>query len=66
MGALGCLLFIVLNEAATTQAAPANPTFYDVVALTIGYREDSFRELIAKLLDAIIGPGKKMDAEKPK
>ena len=63
MGALGCLIFIVLNEAATTESVSANPTFYDVVALTIGYREASFRQLIGKLLDTVIGPGeKKADA----
>jgi len=59
IGTLGCLIFIVLNEAATTESVAANPTFYDVVALTIGYREASFRQLITKLLDTIIGPGEK-------
>ncbi len=59
MGTLGCLLFIVLNEAATKEAITPNPTFYDVVALTIGYREASFRQLITKLLDTVIAPGDK-------
>lgn len=59
MGTLGCLVFIVLNEAATTKPVAANPIFYDVVALTIGYREASFRQLITKLLDTVIAPGEK-------
>jgi hypothetical protein len=58
MGSLGCLVFIVLTEAATKKAAAPNPTFYDVIALAIGYREESFRRLIASLIDTIILPGK--------
>ncbi len=58
IGTLGCLIFIVLNEAATTDSVTPNPVFYDVVALTIGYRESSFRQLITKLLDTVLGPGK--------
>jgi hypothetical protein len=64
MGTLGCLIFIVLNEAATTESVTPNPTFYDVVALTIGYREASFRQLIGKLLDTVIGPGEKKPTAK--
>jgi hypothetical protein len=58
MGTLGCLVFIVLTEAATKKAATPNPVFYDVIALAIGYREESFRRLIASLIDTIILPGK--------
>jgi hypothetical protein len=58
VGTLGCLIFLVLNEAATKQSATANPVFYDVIALAIGYRERSFRTLIEKLSDTIILPGK--------
>jgi hypothetical protein len=58
VGTLGCLIFLVLNEAATKGSAVPNPVFYDVIALAIGYREESFRELIAKLFDTIILPGK--------
>jgi hypothetical protein len=59
IGTLGCLIFLVLNEAATKEAVTANPVFYDVIALAIGYREESFRTLIEKLFDTIILPGKK-------
>ena len=57
MGTLGCLVFIVLSEAATKKTATPNPVFYDVIALAIGYREESFRHLIASLIDTIILPG---------
>jgi hypothetical protein len=61
MGTLGCLVFIVLNDAATKSHLATNAVFYDVVALAIGYREQSFRELIAKLFDTIILPGEKKE-----
>lgn len=57
MGTLGCLVFIVLAEAAAKgTAATSNPTFYDVIALGIGYREASFRALIGRLIDTVILP----------
>jgi hypothetical protein len=58
MGTLGCLIFIVLNEAATKKTAAPNAVFYDVIALAVGYREESFRKLLEKLFDSIILPGK--------
>jgi hypothetical protein len=58
MGTLGCLVFIVLTGAATKKSAAPNPVFYDVIALAIGYREESFRRLLASLIDTIILPGK--------
>jgi len=63
-GTLGCLVFIVLTEAATKKTAEPNPVFYDVIALAIGYREESFRTLIAKLFDTLILPGKD-ESKKP-
>ena len=56
MGTLGCLIFIVLNEAATSRHAPANGVFYAVLAFVLGYREQSFRALVARLIDTIILP----------
>jgi hypothetical protein len=58
IGTLGCLIFIVLNEAATKETPKPNPVFYDVIALAVGYREESFRKLLEKLFDSIILPGK--------
>lgn len=69
MGSLGCLVFIVLNEAATKKTAMPNPVFYDVIALAIGYREESFRRLIKSLIDTILAPGESnttKQEEKPK
>jgi hypothetical protein len=62
MGTLGCLVFVVLNDAATAQRVAVSPVFYNVLALAIGYREESFRALIAKLFDTIILPGEKEGA----
>jgi hypothetical protein len=59
MGTLGCLIFIVLNNAATTNAAHPNATFYAVIALVLGYREGSFRGLVTRLVDTIIVPSEK-------
>jgi hypothetical protein len=56
MGTTGCLIFIVITEAATKEPSPVKPIFYDVIALAIGYREDSFRALLKRLLDTIILP----------
>jgi hypothetical protein len=64
IGTLGCLVFIVLNDAATKEHVATNAVFYDVVALAVGYREKSFRQLIAKLFDTIILPGEK-EEKKP-
>lgn len=65
IGTLGCLVFIVLTDAAAKgAAAKPNPIFYDVVALSIGYREASFRALIGRLIDAVILPPEKTTASK--
>lgn len=66
IGVLGCLIFLVLNEAATAgEQVTTNPTFYDVAALAIGYREASFRSLLTRLLDTIILPGKEAGGGAP-
>jgi hypothetical protein len=56
MGTLGCLIFIVLTDAASKTTSHPNPVFYDVIALALGYREASFRTLLARLIDTIILP----------
>jgi hypothetical protein len=62
MGALGCLVFIVLTAAAASkQPAPADAAFYAVVALALGYREASFRALLARLVDTVIVPSEKKE-----
>jgi tellurite resistance protein TehA-like permease len=59
IGTLGCLIFIVLNDAATSREVAPNAIFYDVIALGIGYRESSFRSLLSSVFDTIILPGNK-------
>jgi hypothetical protein len=62
MGTLGCLVFLVLSEAATKEAIVPNPVFFDVVALTIGYREKSFRDLLLRVIDTILLPAQQAGA----
>jgi H+/Cl- antiporter ClcA len=64
MGTLGCLVFIVLNQAASTQHPPANGVFYAVLAFVLGYREQSFRALVMRLVDTIILPPDKTSGSK--
>jgi hypothetical protein len=66
IGTLGCLVFIVLNDAASKESVAANAVFYDVIALAVGYREESFRTLIEKLFDTIILPGEKEEKKAAK
>ena len=49
-------MFIVLNQAATTRHVPANGVFYAMLAFVLGYREQSFRALVTRLIDTIILP----------
>jgi hypothetical protein len=57
MGALGCLVCIALMSAAASSKLPTpDATFYTVVALALGYREQRFRELFKRLVDTVILP----------
>ncbi len=58
IGVLGCLVFVVLANAAAKGGSAPKPdaTFYDVLALVIGYREQSFRALVTRLTDTILLP----------
>jgi H+/Cl- antiporter ClcA len=57
MGTLGCLIFVVLTSAAASSQPPTpDPAFYAVIALSLGYREKHFRELLMRLVDTIIVP----------
>jgi hypothetical protein len=66
MGTVGCLVFVVLTTAAASSKAPItqDAAFYAVVALALGYREKSFRQLLTRLTDTIIVPSEKSDTEK--
>ena len=57
IGSLGALVFFVLSDTATSGAATAvNATAFDVVAFLVGYREESFRELIKRATDLVLRP----------
>jgi hypothetical protein len=56
IGPIGCLIFVVLADAANEKPLTPSPTFYDVVAFVLGYREASFRQLITKVIDTIVLP----------
>jgi hypothetical protein len=66
MGTLGCLVFIALSTAASSSKTPTpDATFYAVIALALGYREQSFRELLKRLIDTVILPAEKNKAQTP-
>jgi hypothetical protein len=41
----------------TNPQNPFNNIFYDLVAFLVGFRESTFRELIQRLADLVVGPG---------
>ena len=56
-GPIGCLLLLVTIHAASKQASPVEPAFYDAAAFLVGFAEKNFRELITKATQVILGPG---------
>lgn len=57
IGSVGALLFYVIADLATSNSIDPNPTVFDVVAFLVGYREESFRELMERVTDLLIRPG---------
>lgn len=55
IGPIGCLLLIVIIDAANRHASSPDPTFYDVAAFLVGYREETFRLLIKRGTDVLLG-----------
>jgi hypothetical protein len=56
IGSLGALVFFVLSDTALAGRTTTNATAFDVVAFLVGYREESFRELIARATDLLLRP----------
>lgn len=56
-GPIGCLLLLVTVRAATKNTPVADAAFYDAVAFLVGFAERSFRDLIEKATNVLIGPG---------
>ncbi|MDX6717784.1 MAG: hypothetical protein QOJ63_38 [Solirubrobacteraceae bacterium] len=57
IGSLGALLIFVLSDTASAGAATTTVTAFDVIAFLVGYREESFRELIKRVTDLLLKPG---------
>jgi hypothetical protein len=64
IGPMGCLLLVVLVDTASKDTASTNPAFYDAAAFLVGYREETFRLLIKRGTDVMLGsrPGKDLDS----
>jgi hypothetical protein len=56
IGSIGCLVFLVLTEAAEKKTGAPNSVFYAVISFSLGYREESFRALLLRLIDTVIVP----------
>jgi hypothetical protein len=62
IGSLGVLILLAIVEASTTTSQPIDGLALYVVAFIVGYRESTFRDLISRASDLLLGPGKKPDA----
>lgn len=58
-GPLGCLLLLVIVRAASKQPPQADASFYDAASFLIGFADQTFRDLITKATQVIIGPGER-------
>jgi hypothetical protein len=57
IGSVGTLLFYVVVQAADTdKSVDLNVLVFDSIAFLIGYREESFRELIRRMTDLFLKP----------
>jgi hypothetical protein len=56
VGGVGALVFFVLSDTATTGSTAVNATAFDVVAFLVGYREETFRDLIKRATDLLLKP----------
>jgi RsiW-degrading membrane proteinase PrsW (M82 family) len=54
---------LTLGQNPTPNKDASRFVFYYVVAFLVGYREESFRELIRRLGDVILNPGSERDSE---
>lgn len=55
IGPIGCLILVVVVSAANRSGQAPNHIFYDVVSFLVGYREETFRALIKRGTDVILG-----------
>lgn len=65
IGSVGALLFFVAVQAADSdKTVEVNVLVFEAVAFLVGYREESFRELLRRVTDLFIKPGPKEAGEK--
>jgi len=57
IGSLGALVLIVLIQLSTTTTSKLDHLALYVVAFIVGYREQSFRDLIKRAGDLLLAPG---------
>lgn len=57
IGAMGTLILLVVIEAATKNSPTLDHLTLYVVAFIVGYREQSFRDLIRRASDLLLSPG---------
>ena len=57
-GVVAYLIFVVVIDATGATANRSGTLVYDVVAFLVGYREDTFRQLIIRATDLLLAPGK--------
>ena len=57
IGAMGTLILLVIVEAATKSSPTLDHLTLYVVAFIVGYREQSFRDLIRRASDLVLSPG---------
>jgi hypothetical protein len=67
-GTIGVLIVVLLLRSVTPPAAGAHYTpgatgILAVIAFVVGYREETFRDLITKVVDVILGPGDTTSAQ---
>jgi hypothetical protein len=58
VGSIGCLILVVVVEATSTNRTHTNASVYYLAAFLVGYREETFRELIKRATDVIFGAGR--------
>jgi hypothetical protein len=59
VGGVGALLFYVSITLGSTKAIAPNPPTFEVVAFILGFADDTFRSLIAKVTQLLLAPGAK-------
>jgi hypothetical protein len=64
VGSVGCLILVVVVQAANEHSKGTEANVYYLAAFLVGYREETFRELIKRATDAIFGGGRQAPSHK--